>query len=55
MTNERYDPTKNAFVMDEKDDFTYVYDSNGYPIQIIVNTTYYNAVTTYYTKVFNHL
>ena len=54
MTNERYDPTKNAFVMDEKDDFTYVYNSNGYPTQITVSTTYYNATTTYYTKTFNY-
>lgn len=57
MTNERYDPTKNAFVMDEKDDFTYMYNDKGYPTQITVNTTYYNAIattTTHYTRTYNY-
>ncbi|MDR3697871.1 hypothetical protein [Mucilaginibacter sp.] len=46
IISESYDTTKGAFVVYQQDDFSYVYNDKGYPTQIIINTTYYNATTT---------
>ncbi|WP_162996969.1 hypothetical protein [Mucilaginibacter kameinonensis] len=54
IVGERYDETKNAFVIDEQDDFTYQYNDKGYPTQIVVSMTYFEATTTHYTRTYNY-
>jgi YD repeat-containing protein len=54
IISESYDVSKNAFVVYQQDDFTYTYNDKGYPTQIVVNTTYINAVTTHNTRTYNY-
>lgn len=51
---ELYDATKNAFVLYEQDDYSYIYNDKGYPTQITINTTYFTAVTTHYVRTYNY-
>lgn len=46
---ESYDQASNSYKVAEQNDFTYMYDAEGYPVTINVNTTYYSATTTRYS------
>lgn len=54
ILTEIYDVTKNGFVKYQQDDLTYVYNDKGYPMQITINTTYFNATSTHYTTTYNY-
>jgi hypothetical protein len=54
IITELYDVTKSAFVKNQQDDLTYVYNDKGYPTQITINTTYFNATVTHYLTTYNY-
>ncbi|PZR25398.1 MAG: hypothetical protein DI535_18170 [Citrobacter freundii] len=46
---ESYDRTSNSYKIAEQNDFTYTYDTDGYPTTVNINTTYYGGTTTRYS------
>ena len=51
---ESWKASNNTWEVYEQDDFSYVFDENGYPTQVTAKTTYYpNGNSSVFTRVFN--